>query len=273
MAVTQPLVSVIIPAYKAADVIGEAIQSILDQTYRNLEIIIIDDCSPDTTWDIIQSYAQKDTRIVAHKNAQNMGIGGNRAKGIELARSEFICWQDADDISTPDRIEKQVTYLQEHPKVGVVGGFIEFFGGSEPTSIRKYAEHDAQLRQTIFRYNPVAQPASMFRKECYTKLGVYDPALTVSEDLDMLFRVGTQYEFANVQSLVLHYRQVATSLTRKNLKKMELTTIKLRRKYAKDAAYHPTVIDYIFNVVQYVSVYLVPPTLKIKLFTMLRNSK
>jgi len=269
----NPLVSVIIPAYNVESVIGEAIESILTQTYQNIEVIIIDDRSKDGTWRIVQEYAAKDRRIRAYQNEANLGIGGNRAKGIELAKADYICWQDSDDISLPHRVHDQVMYLLDHPKVGVVGGFIQFFGGGEAESIRKYAEKDSELRAKIFRYNPVAQPASMFRKSCFTELGMYDERYKVAEDLDMLFRVGTTYEFANVQSVVLRYRQASTSLTRKNLKAMELTAIALRRKYAKHAAYHASIGDYIYNSIQYLSVFLIPPMLKMKLFMLLRNSK
>jgi glycosyltransferase involved in cell wall biosynthesis len=268
----RPLVSVIIPAYNSAKVIGEAIESILNQTYRNIECIIIDDRSSDDTWETVQVYASRDTRVRAYRNEHNLGIGGNRNKGIELARGTYICWQDGDDISINTRIERQVAYLEAHPDVGVVGGYLEFFGENTPKSIRKYPEHDAELRKLIFRYNPLAQPAILGRTESYRKAGMYDRRYRVDEDLDMLFRIGEKYEFANVQEVVIRYRQDENSLTRSNLRLMELTTIKLRKQYARSPAYHPGFMDFMYNLAEYISVFIVPPKLKIKLFTLLRNS-
>lgn len=269
----HPLVSVVLPAYRAAATIGPAIESILTQTYDHFELIIIDDCSPDKTWDLIETYSKKDRRIRAYRNEHNLGIGGNRARGIELAKGDFICWQDSDDISLPRRIELQVACLVANPNVGVVGGYIELFGEGMRPSIRKYAPDDQSLRKSVFRYNPVAQPASMFRKACYETLGTYDESYKVSEDLEMLLRVGTKYEFANVQEVVLKYRQDDNSLTRANLRAMELTAIRLRLKYSRTAAYHPSAVDYIYNILQLISVFIVPPKLKIALFNKFRNAK
>lgn len=271
MAKSKPLVSVIIPAYKAAHTIGLAIESILGQTYQNLEVIIIDDRSPDTTWEVINKYAAQDKRIRPYQNDVNMGVGGNRARGIELAKGEFICWQDADDISMPDRIESQLQLLLDDPNIGVVGGYLEFFGEGVKPSIRKYAASDADLRKTIFRYNPVAQPASMFRKECFDKLGGYDPSLKLSEDLEMFFRVGTKYTFANIQKVAIKYRQDASSLTHANLRQMEWTTFKLRLRYARNKAYRPGIVDCIYNLIQFCSMIL-PSKTKVAIFNKLRNS-
>lgn len=268
-----PLVSVIIPAYNAERYIADAIESVLNQSYQIFELIIIDDCSKDGTWEIIQDFKKRDKRIRAYRNKENLGIGGNRNKGIKLAKGEYIAWQDSDDISLPTRLKLQVDYLVEHEDVGAVGGWIEFFGMGIKPSVRKYNEHDTQLRRTIFRYNPIAQPAAMFRAKCYETLGLYHISYTVTEDLEMLFRLGTRYEFANVQSIVLRYRQDANSLTRKNLKKMEKTTLQLRFKYARDNAYGPTLGDYIYNIAQYISMFVLPAKVKIQLFNFLRNAK
>lgn len=268
----QNFVSVIIPAYNSAEVVGEAIESILGQTYSNFELIIIDDCSTDDTWAVVSEYKQRDGRIRAYKNDINLGIGGNRARGIELAKGRYICWQDADDISLPDRVELQARCLDDNPEVGVVGGFLEFFGKDTRPSVRKYAPKDVDLRRAIFRYNPIAQPASMFRKECYDKVGSYDPSYRFSEDLEMFFRVGAVYEFANVQRVVLKYRQDQKSLTHANLRKMEWATIKIRLQYANHPAYAPNWVDYAYNICQILTM-VIPSRLKVALFNHIRNSK
>lgn len=266
-------VSVVIPAYNAQDYISDAIEGIIGQTYKDIEIIIIDDASIDRTAEIIREYASRDSRIHIYTNESNLGIGANRTKGIELARGEYICWQDADDISLPDRIDLQVAYLDANPKVGVVGGFMQFFDEDGDGPIRSYCEFDRDLRKTIFRYNPVAQPASMVRRSCYDKVGGYDARLTVDEDLEMLFRIGEQYEFANIQKVVLRYRQLDSSLTRSNLKRMELGTLALRRKYARHQAYRFSFIDAVFNSLQYVSLWLMPTGFRMWLFHVIRGDK
>lgn len=269
---SQHKVSVIIPAYNCALYIADSINSITSQTYKNLECIVIDDCSTDNTWEIIQSLSRADARIKPHRNLQNVGIGANRRHGIELAVGEYICWQDADDISLPGRVERQVDFLRNHPEVGAVGGFLEFFGDKTPSSIRKYAADDEKLRKDIFKYNPVAQPAAMVRRECYETIGSYDESYTVSEDLEMLFRIGTKYKFGNIQEVAIRYRQHASSLTVSKLRHMELTTLKLRWRYARHSSYKPDIVDFVYNVAQFISIFLIPSRLKMAIFNKLRNS-
>lgn len=269
---SSPKVSVILPAYNSELYIEEAIKSILQQTYEDIEVIIIDDCSTDTTLGLAQHWQEKDKRISVYVNDKNLGVGANRSLGIMKAKGEYVCWQDADDISLPERISLQADYLDSHPDVGVVGGFIVFFDKEGDGTTRKYAEGDTELRSSIFRYNPIAQPASMFRKKCYEELGGYDESYTVSEDLEMLFRIGERYKFANVQSEVLKYRQTSGSLTAANLKKMERVTLQLRRKYKTSPAYRYTPVDWLFNIIQRLTIWM-PMRMRMKIFSLIRGDK
>ncbi len=266
----NPLVSVIIPAYNAESYIKIAIDSIQGQTYKNLEIIVIDDKSTDNTSSIVSTIAKKDERIKLIKNETNIGIGGNRNKGIEKSNGDYICWQDADDISLPDRIQKQVDYLESHPEVGVVGGFITFFEDEYESKTRRYAEDDHTLRSNIFKYNPVAQPACMVRKACYKSVGLYDSSLRVSEDLDMMFRIGEKFKFGNLQEVVIKYRQSSGSLTSSNLKQMEKVTLMLRDKYRYSDSYHFSFLDMLYNAAQRGSLHM-PNSLRMKIFQLIRG--
>lgn len=268
----NPLVSVVIPAYNAEGFLPELLEAVIKQTYKNIEIIIINDCSKDGTLRVAKDYAKKDKRIKVYDNKTNLGISANRAKGVKLARGEYICWQDADDISMKNRIKLQVEYLNSHPDVGVVGGFMKFFDETGEGVTRRYFEKDEDLRKRVFRYNPVAQPASMVRRSVYDVVGNYDPKVTISEDLEMLFRIGTKFKFANVQEVILKYRQVSSSLTRQNLKKMEKVAIEIRRKYFKHPAYNCTLIDRLYNVFQQLSMFM-PIKLRFALFKIIRGDK
>lgn len=267
-------VSVITPAYNAGKYIRETIESILNQTFSEFEFIIIDDCSTDNTWEIIHEYEKRDSRIRAIKNETNLGIAGNRNKGIRLAQGEYIVWQDADDISIPTRIERQLRYMEVHPRVGIVGGFLEFFSDNGSSSgMRKYCETDSELRKNIFRYSPVAQPAAMIRKQCLDEVGEYDLRYPPAEDLDMSFRIGKKHEFANIQEVVIRYREHPSSATFTRLKKIELSTLEIRRQHAKSGFYRMTFFDKIYNALQFFSIFMISPKMKIRLFNIFRNSK
>jgi glycosyltransferase involved in cell wall biosynthesis len=115
-----PLVSVILPCYNTENHIGEALRSIMQQDYPNLEIIVIDDHSSDGSWDVIQALALEDSRILAVRNEENLRLIKTLNKGIQLSQGEYIARMDADDISAPARIEKQVTYLEQHKEVDMI---------------------------------------------------------------------------------------------------------------------------------------------------------
>lgn len=269
----MPKVSVLMPAYNAEKYIAESIESILNQTFQDFELIIIDDCSSDNTWNIMQEYAKKDDRINIFKNEKNLGIGGNRNRLINLARGKYIVWQDNDDISLPERVEKQYTYMEENIGVGILGGYLQLFNEKENLSVRKYATDDGSLRKTIFRYSPVAQPATMIRRSCFDEVGGYDFANPLIEDIDMSFRIGSKYKFANLPEIIIKYRQNENSVTFTRLKTMELNTLKIRKKYVKNFGYEATIFDKIYNLMQYISIFIIPPRMKIRLFNLIRNSK
>lgn len=116
---TQPLVTVFISCYNRQNFIRESLESVLKQSYKNIEILIIDDCSTDDTLKILAEY--QDDRIIILKNSTNMGIPYTRNKGLQNATGKYFAILDSDDICTEDRIEKQVTYLEENQDVVAVG--------------------------------------------------------------------------------------------------------------------------------------------------------
>lgn len=267
-----PLVSVVIPVYNGERYIQESVESITRQTYEHLEILVIDDRSTDSTPEILKLLASRDSRIRVIAKHQNKGVGAARTTGIKLSLGKYICWQDADDISLPNRVAAQVAYLEAHPEVGVVGGSIEFFDATGPRGVRTYDTDDKQARSTIFRFSPVGNPVSMYRKSVFSEVGFYDDRLRVSEDLDMLFRVGERFQFGNVDEVLLRYRQVPTSLTRKKMWRMEIQSIRLRCKYARSSAYTFRFGDAAFLAAQ-VMLLPIPASLKIWLFQRVRGDQ
>lgn len=265
-------VSVITPAYNASLYLEDAIVSILNQTFSNFEYIIIDDCSTDDTFGIIQKYSELDSRIIPVQNPVNMGIAGSRNVGLSLAKGEFIAWQDADDISLRKRLEHQFEFISQHKEVGIVGGFLELFGEGYETSLRKYDANDSKLREKIFRYSPVAQPGAMLRREALEFAGKYNVKYPPAEDLDMSFRIGEKYKFANLQEVVIRYRLNSYSATFTKLKVMEINSLKIRFKYAfSNNQYSVNVGDVVYNFLQFLSMYVIPVRIRLALFKFIRS--
>ena len=270
----NPKISVLLTVYNSASYIGSSIESILQQTFRDFELIIIDDCSTDGSWEIVQKYAGEDPRIVAYKNEQNLGGCRNLISGLQHVRGKYIARQDNDDWSYPDRLEKQFAFLESHPEVGIVGGSMEIMDtNGEGVGKRTYHLTDTEIRKKIFRYSPFAHPLVMIRRSVLDKVGPYDPVYAPADDYDLYFRIGKESQFANLPDVLLKYRMVPGSMTFRSTKKMELTTIQVRSRYSKDSRYPFSPIDQIYNWLHYLSIFIIPPRIKIHLFNWLRNER
>ena len=117
---TKPLVSVIMPAYNAADVLPDAVNSVLKQTYNLLELIIVDDFSSDKTYEIAKAFMDRDKRVYVYKNDINCGVSRTRNYGVSIAKGDWIAFLDSDDMWREDKLEKQVKFLDENQDIGVV---------------------------------------------------------------------------------------------------------------------------------------------------------
>jgi len=266
-----PLVSVVMPAFNAGQYIGASIQSILLQSYSNFELIIMDDASTDNTAAVVSDIAINDGRVHLYRNKENLGIAGNRNKGASLAIGKYLAWQDADDISLPNRLALQVKFMEEHPAVGIMGGSIQLFDSSGDLGLRHYPLSDQLIRRAIFKYSPITQPAAMVRVNALAKVGPYDLECPPAEDLDMTFRIGSHYQLANIPEVLVRYRVSPFSATAKLQKRMEKISNKIRWQYSGSPAYNFQISDFIFNALHLVSIYLVPTRLKFWLFSIWRN--
>lgn len=270
-----PLVSVVMPAYNSEKYISEAIESVLNQTFKDFEFIIVNDGSTDNTFNIIKEYARKDKRIKVINNKKNCGISKTRNNGIKLARGKYIATHDSDDISLPTRFQEQLSFMEQHPEVGVVGAYIQIFDSDSGKiiGIRKYSNEDKVLRKNIFFYSPIAQPVSMIRKEVFSEVGYYDNNYPPTEDLDLWFKIGTKYKFSNINKILLRYRVNSNSATSSRTKLMEKLTIRIRWKNQNNPSYHFGPLAFTYNSLHFLSLYLIPSKFKLWLFGKLRDNK
>lgn len=269
----MPKISVIMSVYNAEKYLRDGIESILNQTFADFELIIIDDVSIDNSNKIIDEYSKKDRRIVWLRNEKYLGIPETRTKVIKYAKGKYIAIADADDISISTRFEKQYSYLEKHQDCGVVGSFIQLFDSDTENiiGIRKYYEDDQNLRKRLFLYSPIAQPACMIRKEVFDIVGYYDPKYLLAEDLDLWFRIGTAYKFANIQEVLLRYRVHKNSTTISKTKQMEAMTLEIRKKYSHGYGYSMTLFDRIYDMGIRITKYFIPYKTKIQIFNLFRN--
>ena len=271
----NPKISVMMAVYNAERFLKDSIESILNQTFSDFEFIILDDHSTDNSYEIINEYAKRDNRILVLSNEKNLGIAESRTKSIKYAKGKYIAIADADDISVPTRLEKQLKYLEKHKECGVVGGFIQLFDSETGKIIgyRKYYEDDVRIRKRIFIYSPIAQPASMIRKEVFDYIGFYNPEYPPVEDLDIWFRLGTKYKFANIQEVLINYRVHRNSATIKNMQRVKNLTLQIRQKYINGYGYSCTFFDKIFLFFLRITRHIIPGNITFWIFSFFRDKK
>lgn len=266
----NPKVTVLLPAYNSGKYLATAVESILNQTLRDIELVIIDDCSTDGTWNVIQDFSRKDPRVIALRNEVNSKEAVTLNRGIAVAKGKYIARMDHDDWSYPDRLAKQFDFMEKHPGVGICGGTMVVCDGElRPNSQRRYATTDALIRKRIFRCSPFCHPAVMIRREVLGKSGLYDPAYFPPNDYELYFRIGRHAQFANLPDALIKYRVLEKSITNHSTRRLEQLTIAIRNKYAKE--YKMSMVDRAYNLLQYLSIYLIPSWLKIRVFRSLRD--
>lgn len=204
----KPLVSVIMGIYNTADSLPMSIQSILDQTYTNWELIMCDDCSTDNTYEVALEYAKKYDNIKVVRNKENKRLAYSLNHCLKYAQGEYVARMDADDICLPERFEKQVMFLNNNPEYMVVGSTIIPYdeeGDREPRMIKEYpVARDMKRGVTFFH------PTIMMRKEGYDALeGYYVSHRTrKGQDLDMWFRFYAKgFKGYNIQEPLLKYHE------------------------------------------------------------------
>ncbi len=190
------MVSVVMLTYKRADMLPQAIESILAQTYTDFEFIILNDGSPDNTDAVIAKY--QDSRIRYYKNAENKGIAYSRNRAATLARGKYIMIMDDDDTSLPERMQKQVKYLETHPEITAVAGQI--------TALPRIPVMHNDIAAGLIQYNNVGNANIMYRRNFAVKNNLrYNEQLKASEDwefwLKMLF---ADAKFAAISDDVLN---------------------------------------------------------------------
>lgn len=209
----RPLVSVIMPVYNTPErILREAIESILNQTLKSFEFIIIDDCSKKSIQPVVESY--NDERIIFIRNKQNLGVTGAPNIGLDNARGVYIARMDSDDISYPDRFEKQVEYLENNPDIDILGCAFEKFPKKR---ITKLPLDDAAIKcAMIFNYNAICHPSVMLRKSTIDRLNVrYEKQHEVCEDYGVWLKYVNEVKFANLDDVLLRYRWNGNNISKR----------------------------------------------------------
>lgn len=210
------MISVVMPVYNAEKYVAEAVESILQQTYTDFEFIIIDDCSTDNSYGILQTYAAKDIRIRLFKNDVNNKLPKTLNFGIAQSNGKYIARMDADDISLPERFAKQVEFMESHPEIGVCGTWIKEFidENKQITRMVEYpVEHKLISITLLFDENCLAHPSTLLKREIFTDIQLYYESSFggAAEDYELWVRLLVHgILFHNLPEPLLMYRKSET---------------------------------------------------------------
>ena len=210
----NPMISVVMSVYNGEKYLDEAIESILNQTYKDFEFIIINDGSTDKSLEIIEKYKNQDDRIILISR-ENKGLVASLNEGIELAKGKYIARMDADDISLPKRFEVQVEFMEKNIDIGVCGTWVEVFGEDRKDTLWKMPPTDEELKPRLLFSVTFAHPSVMMRKELVDKHGLkYKEQYKHAEDYKFWLDFSKHTKFANIPKKLFRYRYLETSVSR-----------------------------------------------------------
>ena len=216
----QPLVSIIIPVFNSAETIHRSLNSVLKQTYKNFEIIIIDDCSTDSTINIIQTYDDKRINILKH--SENKGASYARNTGIKNSKGEYLAFLDSDDEWLPNKLAEQMQLFNTNKHIAIVTCNCTFKDQNNKVAYHSYDNappvSGAQAWKTLLQYSFIATPSVILNK-AYTDNFYFNTALTVAEDQDMWIRSALSGEVAYIQDALVNVYIQPNSLMATNTDK------------------------------------------------------
>jgi len=209
----RPKISVVMSVYNGEKYLEESIKSVLNQTFKNFEFIIINDGSTDGTDNILEKFRKQDTRIKMIRQ-KNVGLTKSLNKGVKLAQGKYIARIDADDIAMPERLEKQLEFMESNLRLGAIGCW--YYMIDKDGKIIKKCKPPTELlkiKKSLLNSVALIHPALMIKKEVLEKVNFYDEKFRYAQDRDLLFRIIEHYQQGIVPKFLLKFRYTNESIS------------------------------------------------------------
>ncbi len=263
--------SVIMPAYNSESYIEQAILSVLNQTYKDFEFIIIDDNSTDSTLKIINKFARKDSRIRVLQSGRNLNCGGDKCAnlGLKAAQGEYIARMDADDISYPTRFEKQIKFLEDNKNIFLIGSNADVINHEGEIIGEKTEPLSSEaIYKAYFGFHPLVHPTCMFRSKLKNgKRFEYKIKYSANNDYYTFFRLICQgYKFVNMDERLIKYRIHSHNATFVHMKHKFVNSLKIRLSIVHNYGYRPSFKDVVMLCAQTMTVMLLPERVLLKIY-------
>ncbi len=229
---TAPKISLIMSVYNGEDYLRDAIESVLNQTFRDFELIVINDCSTDSTGEILNRFAQLDERIKVHTNEVNLRLPLSLNKAIALAQGKYIARMDADDICLPERLEKQYEFMENNPKVALSScRFMTLKNGVISSGGCGGKSDKESIKALLLVTNPILHPGIIAKADAIRNLG-YDKNFTCTEDMELWTRfVMAGYDIEIMPEYLMIYRLHDKQITETTLEKQRKEVVAIQKNY------------------------------------------
>ncbi len=237
----SPLVSVLMSVYNGERYVRFAIESILHQTFTDFEFLIIDDGSNDESVPLIQGF--RDSRIRLVRNGRNLGLVASLNRGLEMARGAYVARMDADDISMPERLQRQVDFMDANPEVDICGAWLEAFEGRDK-SIWAPPLSDEEIKANLVFESVVYHPTVMMRHTVFSDLAArYDEDYPYAQDYELWCRLSRSCRFANIGEVLLRYRLHERSVGRCKSDIQAMLACRVRKRLLSELGIEPTELE------------------------------
>lgn len=270
---THPTVSVIMPVFNAGKFLPKAIESIRKQTLTDVELLIIDDASTDDSYRIIKRYAKRDHRIRVFHNANNEGLVKSLNFLIPKTRGQYVARMDADDISLPERFEKQVAYLREHPEL-VACGAQEYIINERGYRIAEkfFPTNEKTCYNLIANIMVIQPPLLMAHGDTFRSLR-YTNHTFKNDDISMHFKLLQKGGFGNVNEILFKYRKRENSLTHRDPKHVYFLALLVRLSAIGKYGYAPSFVNLSLMAIETLVVAVLPNRAIVRLFELIRHTQ
>lgn len=254
----SPKVSVVIPVFNGAEYLEAAVASVFTSTYRNFEVLLVDDGSSDTSLRICKKLEKKYRRVRFYQFPHNRGLARVLNFALAKAHGKYICRLNQDDLMLPRRIATEVAYLESHRDVMAVGSWIRLFTQDGGKQIVKYLKNDEDIRKLWYVVSPFSDPTVMYRKRIAIKAGGYLQAFWPADDTHLWYRIARFGKLANIQRPLVNVRWHENAASWKHFRKLAEATFAMHNwtdTYIAPASWY----IHAYWIIQYMMSMLLPP--------------
>lgn len=251
--------------YNNESYLKKAIESVLSQSFKNFEFLIVNDASTDNSFNIIESFAKNDKRIKVINNIKKIGLTKSLNRALRQAQGEYIARMDGDDICFPERLARQFTFMEKNQNIGFCGTAPILIDKNDKKIGKKiHPVKNKDIRRVVLSYCPFIHSTLMFRRQILEKVGLYNEAFIFAQDYELILRLMSKYKAANLKEPLLYYRVgEEKSISMAKLKQQEYLALKAR--WLALTKYNYPLLES-WKLIKPVLSYLIPINIKILIY-------